>query len=491
MGEFTESRTPVVAGQFYPGQPDQLNREISHFLDTDVKLRNPGRLQALVVPHAGYAFSGNTAGKAFSLCRNAPGIRRVAVLAPSHRVGLRGASVGNYSAFSTPLGNMEVDTAVCAELTAASSLINTDTQPHRFEHALEVQLPFIQHLLPEAQLIPLVCGDMDVTDIRRLANALTAYLLRPDTLIVVSSDFTHYGSSFGFMPFRNNVPERVRELDMGAIEQISSKDLDGFKAYISKTGATICGRIPIAVLLAMLEQTDSRFAVETVDYTSSGLITGDFDHTVSYAALAVLDTAETDTSGPARENEQRRQDTALSADDKQYMLRLAREVISAVVQGRDRPEPATEELSETLQQPGAVFVTLRKDGQLRGCIGNLQATEPLYRNVIDNAINAAFSDPRFSPLSGEELSRTTIEISYLTPARTVSGPDEIEVGRHGIILKKGPAQAVFLPQVASEQGWDLETTLDHLALKAGLPQKGWRQGAEFQVFEAVVFSEEE
>ena len=184
-------------------------------------------------------------------------------------------------------------------------------------------------------------------------------------------------------------------------------------------------------------------------------------------------------------------DCAVSAAEKETLLRLARSAIQARLKREPAPKPALEELTPRLREDGACFVSLHIGGELRGCIGYLEATEPLWQNVARNARSAAFNDPRFFPLSAAEFEAVEIEISVLTPFRPIPGPEAFIVGRHGIFLEKGGKHAVFLPQVAPEQGWDRETTLTHLALKAGLPADGWRRGATFSVFEAVVFGEKD
>ncbi len=489
MAAYANVRRPAVAGQFYPDNPEQLRAQLDRYLtagSTSVSLPLPP--QGLIVPHAGYSFSGSTAGKAYALLEKADNIQQVMVMSPSHRVPFQGASVGDFDTFRTPLGEMPVATDTCAQLREATNLINGEREPHLYEHALEVQLPFIQRMLPEASLIPLMCGDLRTEQIHTVADALQPLLEDEQTLLVASSDFTHYGRSFGYVPFTENVADRIKELDMGAVERITSLDPEGFLSYVHETGATICGQMPISLLLALLENDKSTTRAELVDYSTSGEFTGDYSHCVSYAAIAFnRHAAEASTENTADE-----QSVNLRNEDKKYLLGLARDTIEAHIEHKDPTTPDPAELPDRLKEECATFVTLRQNNQLRGCIGSLEATEPLYRNVISNAVNSAFHDPRFPPLTRSDLAHLQIEISVLTPSRAISGPEKFHPGRHGIILKKNGHRAVFLPQVASEQGWDRETTLNHLALKAGLPQDAWRHGnAEFEVFEAIVFSEEE
>ncbi len=483
MDRSAETREPAVAGQFYAAKPDVLQGRISEYLNAPTpRIRQPVR--ALIVPHAGHQYSGPTAGKAYALLQGQATVERAVIIAPSHRVAFRGISVGLYQSFRTPLGDVAVDLEGCRRLIDVGGLFNGRTDCHDDEHAIEVQLPFIQSVLPDVEIIPLVCGDLKPDDLTDAASLLRDQLWRNDTVWIISSDFTHYGHAFGYVPFLENVPDRLADLDMGAVEAIQALDLDRFSAYVHETGATICGRLPIQILLSCLAPVRDLYHVNLLEYTTSGDMTHDYSHSVSYISLAVC------AADGGEELKAEKAEQMLSDEDKAFVLYLARETIRAELEFEPLPDPAEiQALSDNLKQANACFVSLHTNGRLRGCIGSLQATEPLYRNVINNARGAAFQDPRFMPLQKQELENVTIEISVLTPPLPIAGPEEFEVGRHGIILRKGRYRSVFLPQVAPEQGWDRETTLDHLALKAGLRADAWRKGASFDVFEAVVFGE--
>lgn len=489
--QFSLRREAAVASQFYPGDANRLLAEVERYTGGKPPVL-PAAVRALIVPHAGYPYSGATAGQAYALLRGRADIARVVVVAPSHRVAFRGLSLGNYGALCTPLGELPVDTAACAALAEAHPLLSCRTDAHVSEHALEVQLPFLQVVLPQRPaVVPLVCGELTPAELRELARALAPVLWNPHTLWVISSDFTHFGEAFGYVPFTRDVPRRLEELDTGAIDLIRRFDLDGFSDYIERTGATICGSTPIGLLLALIEPERERLAARLLAYTTSGSLTHDWEHSVSYAALCVFDAATSgdEAAAPAGAAASHA-GCALGADERALLLRLAREAIGAGLTRKATAPPAAATLPEELTRDGAAFVTLHLDGNLRGCIGSLEADEPLYRNVMRNARNAAFHDPRFFPLTAQELPRVRLEISVLTPPRRIASPAEFVIGRHGIILEKDGASAVFLPQVAPEQGWDRDTTLTHLALKAGLEPNAWRRDAEFFVFEAIVFGEE-
>lgn len=481
--EFTGTRQAAVAGQFYPASAGKLRDFLDKALNAPAPPL-PGRVRALIVPHAGYVYSGSTAATAYAHLRDLRGVTRVVVLAPSHRVGFRGISVGPYAAFATPLGSVPVDVDACRKLAGAHPLFSARADAHRDEHALEVQLPFLQRVAPNLKLVPLVCGQLTAEDVRAAAPTLRELLWNPETVWVVSSDFTHFGADFGYLPFTRDVPRRLKELDQGAIDQICKVDADGFMRYVDSTGATICGHVPIALLLAVAREPAGAMRATALAYTTSGQLTHDWDHTVSYAAIALTDAAPAGVAAAAKD------DFTLTDADKTFLLKLARQaIVSSLHDTKMAPVDETA-LPAALKANGACFVTLtEKTGALRGCIGHLEASEPLWRNVVRNARNAAFHDPRFFPLTLAEYPNLNVEISVLTPARKIASLEEFVIGKHGIILEKGRSSAVFLPQVAPEQGWDRDTTLNHLALKAGLPQDAWRQGATFHTFEAIVFHE--
>ena len=490
MTDFTSIRQPAVQGQFYPGRPDVLVNTVRDLVNV-AEAEPGGCVRALIAPHAGYQFSGDSAGQGYALLADQKErIRRVVLMGLSHRVPLRKASVGDFRVYRMPGGDVPVDAEICQRLLTANRLFSDASEPHLQEHSLEVQLPFLQEVLGDFQLVPLVFHALERDAIRSVAATLCEALWREDTLWVVSSDFTHYGLSFGYVPFTERVPERIDELDRGAISYVEKGDMDGFLDYVAETGATICGHIPIAVLLAALEHEGGGCRGRLVDYRTSGRMTGDYSHTVSYATIAFVDeTVEPATDAGSETAEDGGE--YLTSREKTTLLRSARGAIEREF-GKakdDAVSPPEDELTETLKRDGAAFVTLHAGDNLRGCIGSIEAEEPLYRNVMRHARNAAFNDPRFMPLTEEEWPRVNLEISVLTPPRKIRDPGKIVVGRHGIILEKGRARAVFLPQVAAEQGWDRETTLSHLAMKAGLGPDDWRRGATFYVFGAVVFGD--
>lgn len=467
-----------AAGRFYPASPAHLERAVRGFLAGGQRAGGEDRTVALVVPHAGYAYSGPIAGRGYAGVDGAS-IERVIVLAPSHGVAFRGVAVAPFRAFRTPLGDLPVDMGTCAELAQGGAGCSLGAEAFLGEHAVEVHLPFLQTVCPAARLVPLLCGTVQPDEPDAIAARLAAVVPQPGTLWVVSSDFTHYGAEFGYVPFTQDALARVEQLDRGAIAAILRQDAAALREYLAATGATICGAAAIGILLAVLRRAGTPHAARLLEYSQSGRLEHDDTHSVGYAAIAFSRPA----SGPA--------DTAWqpSAAAGAALLRLAREALGAAILGRPFPSPAPDQLPAGLTRLGAAFVSLRVDGTRRGCMGSLEAERPLYLDVINNALDAAFRDPRFAPLQAAELARLSLEVSVLSALRPIADPTHFEGGRQGLLLRRGQHRAVYLPQVASEPGGDWQATLEHLCRKANLPTGAWRQGATFQVFEACVFSE--
>ncbi len=463
-----------LAGSWYPANADALKKQLKAYADNAEAPRHK-HVRALLLPHAGYRFSGQTAAHAVKQIAGRK-YSRVIVAGPTHRVAMRNRiSVPAVTHYSTPLGGVELDRQVLLKL-LAEDFCRSIPQAHATEHSVQIQLPLLQHALDGFKLVPIVVGQLDAATAGKVAAAIRPFA-DDDTLLVFSSDFTHYGPNFNYTPFRDNIPENLKKLDLGAFSEIEKKDLNGFYGYIAKHKATICGRHAIGVLLALMPE-DAK--VHRLHYDTSGRILDDFKNSVSYISAAVTWTS-------------RLQEDPLTAEEKQVLLKLARQTLEYRFREGKSPDldDLNVKLTPTLKQKTGVFVTLHKNKKLRGCIGFISPDHPTAEGVVANALNAAFRDPRFPAVKAAELPQLHIEVSVLTPPRPVNSHEDIVIGRHGIILKQGFRRAVFLPQVAPEQGWDLETTLAHLARKAGLPKDGWRKGAKFEVFEAIVFAEAE
>jgi AmmeMemoRadiSam system protein B/AmmeMemoRadiSam system protein A len=469
-----------LAGTWYDADRQTLADEIDGILSkaTGEKLDN---VCALILPHAGYRYSGPTAAHAIRQVQGRA-FKRVIVIGPSHRTRMENvASVPDFTHYATPLGRVPLDRQFIAELRKHRSFQNIP-HAHVGEHSVQIELPLLQRALGDFQFVPIVVGELDRPTMLRMA-AIIRGLIDPQTLVVASSDFTHYGRNYGYVPFTDDVPDKLKKLDTGAFDLIAKKDVDGLLNYIDKTGTTICGRHPIGVLLSMLPA-DAQ--VHRLHYDTSGRMLGDYSNSVSYCAIAVTGKwPVTQRVAPAPEA------SDLSAAEKARLLKLARGTLTYVLENWRIPTPEQLDVPITpaMKQVSGVFVTLRKDGELRGCIGEIFPVRPLYKGVILQAIGAGLNDKRFPRVKSSELNEIDFEISVLTAPCPVASAGDIVVGKHGVVLKKAGRTAVFLPQVAVEEDWDRESMLTHLAQKAGLPGDGWREGASFDVFEAIVFGE--
>jgi len=518
-----------LAGKWYPADAEILGKQIDGFF-ARAEAKPINNVIALILPHAGYRFSGQTA--AYALKTTDKKYKRVVIIGPSHRVAMEEVLsvprvTGGPTHYETPLGRIPLDVEFIDRLLKYSMFQNIP-QVHKYEHSVQIELPLLQHSQKDFQLVPIVAGTCSLETIGKVGRILRS-LIDDETLVIASSDFVHYGRNYGYVPFTENIPEQIRKLDMGAYEYIDKPDSKGFLEYKRRTEATICGHIPVAILLSMLgdgvEADHSGIppvVSHLIKYTTSGEVTGDYSNSVSYLSIAFSGTwggAALREPGPASAErdpilqkdgkmgtqiEPQASVPELTEKDKKQLLTLARRSIVYALEHRRVPEVSELDvtISEAMSSARAAFVTLKKAPvfenpkqgpekatQLRGCIGDIFPQRPLYKSVIINAINAALNDRRFLPVTRAECNDITIEISALTVPEPVGSPDEIRIGTDGVVLNKAGRSAVFLPQVAPEQGWDLNQTLTQLSLKAGLAGDAWKEGASFLVFQAVVFGE--
>ena len=470
-----------LVGTWYSADAAALGEQIKEiFLKATVKPIN--NVTALILPHAGYQYSGRTA--AMGLKTTGRKYKRIVVIGPSHRVSMEEVlSVSRATHYETPLGQVPLDVEFVNKLLKYPVFQNVP-QAHKSEHSVQIQVPLLQHCQAGFKLVPIVAGSCSQGTIDKAGNILRS-LLDDSTLVIASSDFVHYGSNYGYVPFKQDIPVQIKKLDMGAYEYIARLDGPGFLDYRRKTGATICGYVPIAILLSMLSKPAEAHLVE---YATSGQQAGDYTNSVSYLSVAFAGAWQ------ARPEAQEQKNTLeLTDEDKKQLLLLARKTMVYALQNRRVPEASDLgiTISDAMRPARAAFVTLKKNSQLRGCIGDIFPQRPLYKSVITNAIHACVNDRRFAPVSQDELKNITIEISALTAPAPIVSADEIRIGTDGVVLNKDGQSAVFLPQVAPEQGWDVNQMLTQLSLKARLAADGWKEGASFLVFQADVFGENE
>jgi len=470
-----------LAGSWYSNNPEALKKQFDAFFEK-AQPETIENVIALILPHAGYQWSGQTA--AYGLKTISKKYKRIVVIGPSHRTAMEDIiSVPRATHFETPLGQTPLDTEFINKLLKFPMVQNVP-HAHISENSIEMEIPILQYCQQDFKLVPIVAGQCSLEAAEK-AGAILRSLLDENTLVIASSDFVHYGSGHRYVPFTENIPEQIKELDMGAYKHIANLDAKGFLEYKRKTGATICGAVPITILLSMMSETSETHLIK---YATSGELTGGFSNSVSYMSIVFSGVWEK----PA-EIEPQSNNSELTEEDKKQLLLLARKTMVYALQNRRVPEASDLgiAISDAMQPARAAFVTLKKNGMLRGCIGDIFPQRPLYKSIIINAINACVNDGRFVPVSQDEIKDITIEISALTAPAPIASPDEIRIGIDGVVLNKDGHSAVFLPQVAPEQEWDVEEMLTQLSLKARLPADAWKQGASFLAFQAEVFGENE
>lgn len=444
------------SGSWYPGDAVHLKELLGELWQKSQERTGaePGpRAVAFVVPHAGLIYSGAVAASVYRRLETWKPAR-VVLLGFSHRGGPTGVAVPDTEAYRTPLGELEVDREAVAHL-ASSSPFHLVSERSVCDHSVEIQLPLLQRAVPQARLVPLYIGDLDEPSRRQAAERLAA-LLDPETIVLASSDFTHFGAAFYFQPFPvdRDVADRLRELDYKVVDAASSLRESLFFGVLKETRATVCGYAPIGLLLATLRQFDDRDEIfqDLLDYQTSGEITGDFHHSVSYAALAYHPWSN----------------LQLNAEEQAAALELARSTLRRYQETGSRHPPATAKPSLAgLEQCRAAFVTLHKNGELRGCLGRTVADRPLWEILPELTLAAALEDRRFPPLQPEETG-IEVEISILSPLKRIPDRSGFRVNEHGALLNARGHQGLLLPQVATERGWDAERFFQALAMKAGV-----------------------
>jgi len=463
---FASVKQPEFSDQFYPGQKEKLTAMLAEFLEKAGVNYLPGKILVLISPHAGYGYSGPTAAYGYKLIKGKP-YKTVVILGTSHHKPFAGAAIYPRGEFETSLGVLKIDDEFASTLIGKSPDIFADENAFSGEHSVEVQLPFLQSVLSDFKIVPVVIGDCSLDTCKKIAVLFKEAIgIRKDVLLVVSTDLYH-GYSI----------KEADQVDMLTLELIKKMDYEGLYYSLRDAKAQACGGFGAVIALNIAKETGYN-KVEVLNHTNSALVTGSADGqwTVGYSSIAVYN--------PEGEH-------MLNNQQRKKLLEIARGSINTYLQTGKKME-----LSETdpvlIKEMGA-FVTLNKHGELRGCIGNLSASGPLYLTVRNMAVEAAIDDPRFSALTLSELKDVEIEISVLSPLKRVDSADKIILGKHGVLVRKGDQGGVFLPQVATETGWSKEEFLNNLcAHKAGLAQDAWKdKGTELYIFEAEVFSEKE
>ncbi len=452
-------RKPAWSGQFYDKDPARLSAEIDSYLK-NVKPDLPvsKEILALIVPHAGYNFSAQTAAYAYNLVQG-KNYESVVIIGPSHQIGFEGCSIYPQGGFETPLGTAQVDEPLASALMRASGFRYV-SEAHSKEHSVEVQVPFIQKVLPRAKIVPIVMGYQTQETMMTLARALAEVLAGKNVLVVASTDMSHFLGK-----------DEANKVDSKTIALVESLNTGSLMRKIESRENILCGGGPVcSTLLYVQKRGQAKVAV--LNYSDSTLAGGPSDRVVGYMSAALF-------------HDDSEKEFSLNKEEKRALLQLARAAVETYVREKKEPDYATQD-SKFLSPKGA-FVTLKKRGALRGCIGFTEPIFPLYKAIIAGAIYAAAEDPRFPPVSPEELGALDYEISVLTPLKKIDNPASVVVGKHGLVISMGDRKGLLLPQVPVENNWSREEFLEQTCLKAGLPTDSWKKGAELYVFEAIVF----
>ena len=479
-------RYPAVADQFYKSNPAALKQEVEQYISKAEYFPEYEPI-AIVAPHAGYVFSGWIAGYSY---RQVMGKKyeAVVVISPSHVEYFPFSSVMTEGFYQTPLGNIQIHTQLAQQICEKSDLVQSSDKGHftsgvgRSEHALEVQLPFLQVALGDFKLIPIVMGDQSWELCKELGRVLGETLKGKNALIVASTDLSHFHQY-----------QEANRMDSILIELLEEFEPEKACQQLNERKVVeACGGGPVVASMIAGKMLGAE-GLKALKHANSGDVPyGSKDSVVGYLSAVIYKKSNSgeNENESNQESSQEQNSDSLTIEEKRQLMEIAVASVEAAVKKEKIPQ--FKPISAKLQQERGAFVTLKKDGQLRGCIGYIIPVKPLYLTVQDVAQSAALRDPRFPPVTVDELPYLEYEISALSPVRIIDDINGIEIGKHGLIIRRGYNQGLLLPQVATEYNWNVRQFLDNTCRKAGLPTDAWQQeGTEISVFSAEVFGEED
>ena len=455
--------------QWYPADPKELNAQLDSFFAAANPAKVEGEILGIISPHAGYVFSGPVAAYGFKAITGVK-VDTVIVMGPSHKYYFTGIAVYPDGEFATPIGNFKIDSEIAKKF-GTLPFVNFDKHYFSAEHSVEAQLPFLKKVLPGVKIVPIVFGDTDYEGLSDVAQKLVEISQKHKILVIASSDLSH------FLDY-----DMTNAIDGKTVQLIKGNEGKQLWDIRNDANGRACGINDITAFLRYVTLRGGKMTI--LKYLNSGDTSGEKGRVVGYvSALASV------TADAAKESEgQKMEKFSLSDDDKKTLLRIARETLQSYLVDGKLSKFKTD--SKNLNENRGAFVTLTEHGQLRGCIGRMVADEPLYKVISEMAIAAAVDDPRFPAVRSNELKDIEIEISVLTPFTIVKNLDDIKVGTHGLMLRKGFNSGVFLPQVPGEQGWNKKTYLEELGHKAGLSSDAYLdKDSTIYSFEAIVFGE--
>ena len=469
-----QNRGPAVAGSFYPSGHDELQQMLSMYFAKAPAHKKDREVRAIISPHAGYVFSGEVAAAAFTQVDPQKVYKTIFIIGSSHRNAFAGASVYSTGNYITPLGMVNTDLETARKLVNENKILAFDPQYHRSEHSIEVQVPFLQYWLKtDFKIVAILLGTQDTATCAMIAEALEPYFT-PDNLFVISTDFSHYPGYDDAVKTDKQVADAIVTNDPRKFLLSVENPTKTHTANL----ATACCSWPSVLTLMYLTEKKTDLAYKQVLYKNSGDSPyGEKDRVVGYYALSL--------------EQHDNLSTTFSEKEKQQLLQLARNTIHVYLEKHQVPEIETDTLPTAIKNKSGAFVTLKKNGNLRGCIGHFEADKPLYKIVQQMAVAAATQDYRFAVVSLPEMDSIDIEISVLTPLQKITDVNKIRLGIDGVYLSKGGRSGTFLPQVATDTGWNLEEFMGYCARdKAGIGWDGWEdKDCQIFVYQAIVFGE--
>lgn len=471
-------REPVVAGAFYAGTKDALKAQLKSLFERAESKKTSEDVLAIIAPHAGYIYSGKVAASSYNQIGPDKEYKNIFIIGSSHRTIFNGASIYNQGDYITPLGRVKVNRELANKLIEENKVFVFNPDAHSAEHSIEVQLPFLQYKMKkDFQIVPIVTGTQTLGGVKMIAEALEPYF-NDKNLFIISTDFSHYPSYENAEIVDKNTGDAILA---NSVNKVINAINENASANIENLVTSLCGWPAVLTLLNITEN-DPSIRVIHVDYQNSGDEVEDKSRVVGYHSIAFVKKKTQDMS----ENQFK-----LTIQEKEKLLQIARNTIDEYLSTGKYLKVDKSELTSAMESDCGAFVTLHKDGALRGCIGRFVADEPLYAIVQKMAVAAATEDHRFPVVEKNEMKDIDVEISVLTPLKKIDSIDEIEMGKHGIYIKKGFASGTFLPQVATETGWTKEEFLGYCARnKAGIGWDGWKD-ADIYTYEALVFGEKD
>ena len=474
-------RKPYAAGKFYSDNKDTLKSDLAKLFSECKKPSETMNVRAIITPHAGYVYSGKTAASAFSATSKKGDYKNIFIIGSSHVMAFEGASIYSEGDYVTPLGKAKVNREIAAELMKKSPLFDFSSDAHAQEHSIEVQVPFIQYYYDKTPpIVPIILGTNNTTIIKAIAEALRPWFT-PDNLFVISSDFSHYP------PYNDAIVN-----DKLTADGIISGDPAIFLSVLKKNAAkdtpglvtSMCGWTSGLTLLYLTEG-NKTLEYKKIDNSNSGDSPyGSKSEVVGYNAIALVEKKQDQKADQKLIGK-----VSFTDEEKKELFDIARNSIKSLLFDNKNYIIDESKIPKALKQQFGAFVTLKLDGNLRGCIGRFQSSDPLYKVVSASAASSAFEDSRFPSLTKAEFNKIDFELTVLGPMKKIDNINEIILGKYGIYIKKDSHAGTMLPQVPIEYGWTLEEFLGYTSRdKAGIGWDGWKS-ADIFIYEGLVLEE--